>query len=97
MTKFSNEIQTIRLTISAYISCVVSGFDKVGGFDGLWQKYPCSMPDVRVANTTCHEPNAQWDVMLRGINDPDRPWLGFLLGQTPGSIWYWCTDQVLAY
>ncbi|CAH8523458.1 unnamed protein product [Schistosoma bovis] len=23
------------------------------------------------------------------------PWLGFLLGQTPASIWYWCTDQMM--
>ncbi|CAG06669.1 unnamed protein product [Tetraodon nigroviridis] len=33
--------------------------------------------------------------MLRGPRDPDIPWPGFLLGQTPASIWYWCTDQVI--
>lgn len=32
--------------------------------------------------------------MLRPINDPELPWLGFLLGQTPASIWYWCSDQM---
>ena len=28
------------------------------------------------------------------LYDPDMPWPGFLLGQTPASIWYWCADQV---
>ena len=32
--------------------------------------------------------------MLKHVDDPDMPWLGFLLGQTPSSIWYWCADQV---
>lgn len=26
--------------------------------------------------------------ILRGPRDPDLPWPGFLLGQTPASIWY---------
>lgn len=25
--------------------------------------------------------------LLRGVRDPDLPWLGFILGQTPASIW----------
>ena len=25
----------------------------------------------------------------------DMPWPGFLLGQTPASIWYWCADQIM--
>ncbi|KAL3999480.1 hypothetical protein ACER0C_007251 [Sarotherodon galilaeus] len=33
--------------------------------------------------------------ILRAAQDPDLPWLGFLLGQTPASIWYWCADQVI--
>jgi len=32
--------------------------------------------------------------MLREPTDPDVPWPAFLFGQTPASIWYWCTDQV---
>ena len=32
--------------------------------------------------------------MLRGVADTEMPWLGFFLGQTPASIWYWCSDQV---
>ncbi|VDP67690.1 unnamed protein product [Echinostoma caproni] len=42
----------------------------------------------------CSLPSPKAFRLLRGINDPDMPWLGFLLGQTPASIWYWCADQV---
>lgn len=43
-------------------------------------------------NESCHhllspKPNAL--KILRGPKDPDLPWPGFLLGQTPASIWYW--------
>ena len=70
------------------------GFSEVGGFDGLWRKYPKAKPNVTIPNTTCHKPNEKWDVMLKDADDPDMPWPGFLLGQTPSSIWYWCADQV---
>ena len=33
--------------------------------------------------------------MLRGVSDPEMPWLGFVLGQTPATIWYWCSDQMM--
>lgn len=43
---------------------------------------------------TCSLPSTKAFVMLRDLNDSEMPWLGFLLGQTPASIWYWCADQV---
>ncbi|ESN97014.1 hypothetical protein HELRODRAFT_85865 [Helobdella robusta] len=47
------------------------------------------------SNSTCGMPSPHaWD-MLRGPTDPDMPWPGFLLGQTPASIWYWCADQMI--
>ena len=49
----------------------------------------------RVPNTTCHLPDKNAFRMLREADDDYMPWAGFLLGQTPGSIWYWCADQVL--
>lgn len=30
--------------------------------------------------------------ILRSPMDPDLPWPGFLLGQTPASIWYMSTS-----
>ncbi|CAH8531185.1 unnamed protein product [Schistosoma rodhaini] len=43
----------------------------------------------------CSLPSRKAFRLLREINDPDMPWLGFLLGQTPSSIWYWCADQMM--
>ena len=71
-----------------------AGFYEIGGFDELWRRYPLAITNLTVPNTTCHLINDKWNVMLREPSDPDLPWPGFLLGQTPGSIWYWCTDQV---
>ncbi|CAH8520310.1 unnamed protein product [Schistosoma guineensis] len=53
-----------------------------------------SSPDVP-SSLRCSLPPENAFVLLRGIEDPDMPWLGFLLGQTPASIWYWCTDQMM--
>ena len=72
-------------------------FQEVGGFQGLLDKYPQAVPtnvSAIVVNTTCHWPDRQAFRMLRDVDDDYMPWLGFLLGQTPGSIWYWCADQV---
>lgn len=33
--------------------------------------------------------------MLRPGDDPDYPWAGFILGQTPSSVWYWAADQMM--
>ena len=73
----------------------MAGFIDLGGFDGMWAKYPYAFSNRTLGNDTdCHMPSEHWNIMLRGPTDNDMPWIGFLLGQTPGSIWYWCTDQV---
>jgi len=46
------------------------------------------------SNDTCGYPREDAWVMLRDAVTSDMPWPAFLLGQTPASIWYWCTDQV---
>ena len=79
-----------------YLSALPA-LQEVGGFQGLLEKYPQAVPgnvSAIVVNSTCHWPDRQAFRMLRDADDPYMPWLGFLLGQTPGSIWYWCTDQV---
>ncbi|KAA0189139.1 Sodium/myo-inositol cotransporter [Fasciolopsis buskii] len=48
-----------------------------------------------LARLKCGLPSPKAFRLLREINDPDMPWLGFLLGQTPASIWYWCADQMM--
>ncbi|XP_067658854.1 sodium/myo-inositol cotransporter-like [Haliotis asinina] len=75
-----------------------AGFYEIGGFSGLLEKYPQAVPTnvtAIVPGTTCHHPDKQAFRMLRGATDDYVPWVGFLLGQTAGSIWYWCADQVI--
>ena len=74
----------------------MSAFYIVGGYENLRTKYLQAIPDILIPNKTCGIPRSDSWVMLRDA-DPlksDMPWPGFLLGQTPASIWYWCADQV---
>lgn len=68
----------------------------MGGLEGLYKYYPGAMVNesLRVENQTCYATDPEAFRMLRSVDDDYMPWLGFLIGQTPGSIWYWCTDQV---
>ena len=69
------------------------GLKEVGGFDELWRRYPLAV--VNSTDTNCSgEVHPHWDQMLRGLSDPDFPWLGFILGGIPTAIWYVCVDQV---
>ncbi|CAL8086153.1 unnamed protein product [Calicophoron daubneyi] len=43
----------------------------------------------------CRLPSSKAFKLLREADDPDMPWLGFIIGQTPASIWYWCADQMM--
>ena len=73
-----------------------AGLKEVGGFHELYVKYLEATPNTTsyTVNTSCGEPREDAWMMLRDPRSSDLPWPGFLLGQTPASIWYWCTDQV---
>ncbi|XP_002731879.2 sodium/myo-inositol cotransporter-like, partial [Saccoglossus kowalevskii] len=83
------------LMVSGAIALMIIGFVEIGGYDGLVRKYPGAETNLTVPNTTCHETSPNAFVMLRDPTDEEMPWPGFLFGQTPGSIWYWCADQVI--
>lgn len=72
-------------------------FKDVGGYDGMVRGYQKAMTNesYQIPNATCHLPDKNAFRMLREADDDYMPWAGFLLGQTPGSIWYWCADQVI--
>ncbi|ELT92976.1 hypothetical protein CAPTEDRAFT_98928 [Capitella teleta] len=89
---YTDTFQAVLMIFGAS-ALTVKGFHDIGGFDGLWSQYPLAVANETVANTSCHEVNEHWNVLLRPLSDTEMPWLGFLMGQTPGSIWYWCTDQ----
>ena len=95
---YTDTLQFIIMIIGGIILMVFS-FNEIGGYEKLYMKYMSSIPQMALNSTEkygkCGIPNKNAFVILRGVNDPDMPWLGFLLGQTPASIWYWCSDQVI--
>ncbi|XP_027863798.1 sodium/myo-inositol cotransporter-like [Xiphophorus couchianus] len=103
---YTDTVQAIMMIVGAL--CLTGiGFAKVGGLEGLKEKYMQASPNITAIllsspNLTYSEsckhhlhPKANALKILRGPKDPDLPWPGFLLGQTPASIWYWCADQVI--
>eukprot|EP00061_Rhincodon_typus_P004002 g21527.t1 len=77
---------------------------KVGGFEELKRRYMLASPNVTAVIATFNlsavnacriHPKEDSLKILREPTDEDIPWPGFLLGQTPASVWYWCADQVI--
>ncbi|GFV66490.1 hypothetical protein TNCV_2714091 [Trichonephila clavipes] len=91
---YTDTLQFFVMIIGATIVAIKS-FMKVGGITGLYEKYMHAIPSIRINGTDCGVPKEDAWMLLRSWDDPDMPWLGFLLGQTPASIWYWCTDQMM--
>jgi len=77
-------------------------FKEIGGYENLYIKYMQAIPESNLTNSTnqtskyleCGMPKENSFQILRDISDKEMPWLGFIIGQTPTSIWYWCNDQV---
>ncbi|XP_044043663.1 solute carrier family 5 member 3a [Siniperca chuatsi] len=103
---YTDTVQAFLMITGALCLTGISLF-KVGGLEGLRTKYMqatpnitailLSSPNLTYSESCHHHLNPKPDALkiLRGPRDPDLPWPGFLLGQTPASIWYWCADQVI--
>uniref|UniRef100_A0A3Q3W2G3 Sodium/myo-inositol cotransporter n=1 Tax=Mola mola TaxID=94237 RepID=A0A3Q3W2G3_MOLML len=103
---YTDTVQAFLMIAGALCLTGISLF-KVGGLEGVWTKYMQASPNITAIllsspnltySESCHHhlnPKPDSLKLLRGPRDPDLPWPGFLLGQTPSSIWYWCTDQVI--
>lgn len=100
---YTDTVQAVFMIAGAVILMTISLL-KVGGFEELKHKYMLSTPNVtevlltnNFTNTNyCHiYPKPDSLKLLRKPDDEDTPWPGFLLGQTPASVWYWCADQVI--
>ncbi|XP_074482960.1 sodium/myo-inositol cotransporter-like [Sebastes fasciatus] len=101
---YTDTVQAFLMIAGALCLSGISLY-KVGGFEGVWTKYMQASPNITAIllsspnltySESCHlHPKPDALKMLRGPRDPDLPWPGFLLGQTPASIWYWCADQVI--
>lgn len=101
---YTETLQSV-IMIGGGLTLMGFAFHEVGGYQNLYIKYMNSVPakltrdTIYLTNTSlisevdrCGLPNKNAFQMLRHISDNDMPWLGFLLGQTPSSIWYWCSE-----
>ncbi|XP_065565912.1 sodium/myo-inositol cotransporter-like, partial [Artemia franciscana] len=83
------------IMISGSLYVTFKAVEAVGGWNELQRKYIEAIPSDIIQNTTCGIPRKDAWVMLRDPVNSDLPWPGFILGQTPASIWYWCADQMI--
>ncbi|KAK9969442.1 hypothetical protein ABG768_027618 [Culter alburnus] len=102
---YTDTLQAV-LMIGGALTLSIMGLIKVGGLEGVREKYMEAVPNVtailansnfsfQYTNSCRIHPKPDSLKLLRGPLDEDIPWPGFLLGQTPSSIWYWCADQVI--
>jgi len=93
------DVVQVAIMLGGSTALLVKGLQEVGGWEQLQIKYMTSVPNVTYtnpsSNATCGFPRSDSWVMLRDPVDSDMPWPGFILGQTPASIWYWCADQMM--
>lgn len=86
-----------RLGLRIDISVCRAAFIRIGGYRNLVEEYPNARPDAvnsSLSMVGCNKPLPDAFVMLREPTDPNLPWIGFLLGQSIVSLWYWAADQV---
>ncbi|KAG2464462.1 SC5A9 protein, partial [Polypterus senegalus] len=87
-------VSTVLLLVVTAIY-TIAGFEKVGWYEGLQEKYSHASPTLTVANTSCHLPRADAFHMFRDPVTGDLPWPGLIFGLTVLATWCWCTDQVI--
>uniref|UniRef100_A0A8D0H1L5 Sodium/myo-inositol cotransporter n=1 Tax=Sphenodon punctatus TaxID=8508 RepID=A0A8D0H1L5_SPHPU len=100
---YTDTLQALLMIIGALTLMIISIIE-VGGFEEVKRRYMLASPNItsillnyNLSDTNfCHvHPKPDSLKMLREPTDEDVPWPGFLLGQTPASVWYWCADQVI--
>lgn len=59
----------------------------------------CSALDEAVARAAAHcLSHVEWRRffrLYRPLDDPDFPFVGMIIGQNVGGLWYWCLDQAI--
>lgn len=93
------DVVQVVIMIAGSSVLLFKGLEEVGGWTSLQVKYMQSIPNATFINpnnnATCGFPGDDSWQILRAPWGSDMPWPGFLLGQTPASIWYWCADQIM--
>ena len=102
---YTDTIQAVIMIFGGFALMILS-YREIGGIGNLFRKYLDAMPtdsnltnvwlnQTNISSLTCGKPTTKSFQMLRSISDSDMPWLGFFLGHTPNTIWYWCSDQMM--
>ncbi|NXP87221.1 SC5A9 protein, partial [Passerina amoena] len=91
---YTDALQTLIMVLGALVLMFI-GFEKVGWYEGLKEKYSTAIPKITVPNTDCHLPRADAFHLFRDPITGDLPWPGLVLGLTVVALWCWCTDQVM--
>ncbi|NXQ28118.1 SC5A9 protein, partial [Alaudala cheleensis] len=91
---YTDLLQTVIMVLGALVLMFI-GFEKVGWYEGLQEKYITAIPKITVPNTTCHLPRADSFHLFRDPVTGDLPWPGLIFGLTVVALWCWCTDQVM--
>ncbi|KAG8505433.1 Sodium/glucose cotransporter 4 [Galemys pyrenaicus] len=91
---YTDALQTVIMVGGALVLMFL-GFQEVGWFPGLEQRYMQAIPNVTVPNTTCHLPRPDAFHLFRDPVSGDIPWPGLIFGLTVLATWCWCTDQVI--
>ncbi|KFU94448.1 Sodium/glucose cotransporter 4, partial [Chaetura pelagica] len=91
---YTDALQTLIMVLGALVLMFI-GFEKVGWYEGLQEKYSRAIPKIIVPNTTCHLPRADAFHLFRDPITGDIPWPGLIFGLSVLALWCWCTDQVI--
>uniref|UniRef100_A0A8C2TFZ5 Solute carrier family 5 member 9 n=1 Tax=Coturnix japonica TaxID=93934 RepID=A0A8C2TFZ5_COTJA len=91
---YTDALQTLIMVLGALVLMFI-GFEKVGWYEGLKEKYSTAIPKVIVPNTTCHLPREDAFHLFRDPITGDIPWPGLVFGLSVLALWCWCTDQVI--
>ncbi|XP_051480813.1 sodium/glucose cotransporter 4 [Apus apus] len=91
---YTDALQTLIMVLGALVLMFI-GFEKVGWYEGLQEKYSQAIPKIIVPNTTCHLPRADAFHLFRDPITGDIPWPGLVFGLSVLALWCWCTDQVI--
>ena len=99
---YTDTIQAVIMIFGGVVLMVLS-YSEIGGIPNLYRRFLNATPPIipssyrdnitnlwvnqTMASRTCGQPTEKSFQMLRGISDPDMPWLGFFLGHTPNTIW----------
>ncbi|XP_072788721.1 sodium/glucose cotransporter 4 isoform X1 [Taeniopygia guttata] len=91
---YTDVLQTLIMVLGALVLMFI-GFEKVGWYEGLKEKYSTAIPKITVPNTNCHLPRADAFHLFRDPITGDIPWPALIFGLTVVALWCWCTDQVM--